>query len=76
MKSPILRSDWSEAMPQLAVLRCFITTNGVLSVTMDGTLMIPKWYVDNWDIIMQAMPLREPSLERALLMIRRSGYKI
>ena len=55
----------------------FYNNNGVLCICeRDGPLMIPKWYVGNWDIIMQAMPLRGPSLERALLMIRRSGSKI
>ena len=36
--------------PMREELKCAEMMNGVQSVIMDGTLLMPEWSVDNWDL--------------------------
>ncbi len=46
-------SDSKEALPHKAVLRSATTMCGAQSVMTSGVLLMHKWPVDNWDLVLQ-----------------------
>jgi hypothetical protein len=46
------------------VLKCTMEELGVLFVAMDGTSMMPEWFVENWDFLVSLLLMKMPTLEQ------------